>query len=97
MSIPKEMWQTLRELSALQARTEDVAKVQVRLENKLNEILERITRIEVQQEQMRVNIKNEIMADLKADLAMAQHRFQEIERSLHDDKPSALPDPDKND
>jgi predicted transcriptional regulator len=72
MGIPSEIWETIRKLSALEARTEDVVRTMVRIESKVDNLIDRISRIEARYEQLRENVRNEILADIKADLARAQ-------------------------
>jgi len=72
MGIPGELWETVRKLSALEARIEDALRTMVRIETKVDNLIDRISRIEARYEHLRENVRNEILADIKADLARAQ-------------------------
>ena len=69
MSLPAEIWNTLQKLSALEERIKDVRRFQDRIEDKFDSILERIVHLEERYESLRSNVKNEILADLKGDIA----------------------------
>ena len=70
MSFTQEVWETLRKLSALEARTEDVIRSLERIEGKIDNLIERISRVEVQYQTLRESVRNEILADLKAEIAV---------------------------
>ena len=72
MGIPGELWETVRKLSALEARTEDAVRTMLRIEVKVDNLIDRISRVEARYEQLRENVRNEILADIKADLTRAQ-------------------------
>ncbi len=72
MGIPGELWETVRKLSALEARTEDALRTMLRIEAKVDNLIDRISRVEARYEQLRENVRNEILADMKADLARVQ-------------------------
>jgi predicted transcriptional regulator len=72
MSVATEILDAVRKLSALEARTEDVRRAQDRLESKLDELIDRLSRIEANYEGLRTNVRNEILADIKGDLARVQ-------------------------
>ncbi len=82
MSIPGELLETIRKLSALEARTEDVAKAQQRIENRLNDFIDRLSRIEANYEHLRTSVKNEILGDIKADLRGVQVYLDLEQRGL---------------
>ncbi len=91
MSLSQELWDTVRKLSALEARTEDVRKTQDRIEGKLDDFLQRLARLEVRQEDMRESLRNEILADIKADLVRADVKFRELQARLDAAKPKDTP------
>ena len=70
MSLSQELWETFRKLAALEARTDDVVRSQERMENKVENLIDRISRVEVQYQNLRDNVRNEILADLKAEIAV---------------------------
>jgi predicted transcriptional regulator len=72
MGLPAELWETVRKLSSLEARTEDVMRSMERIENKVDNLIDRISRVEARYEQLRENVRNEILAEIKADVARAQ-------------------------
>jgi predicted transcriptional regulator len=69
MGFPAEIWETVRKLSALEARTEDVMRVMARIEGKVDNLIDRIARVETRYESLRENVRNEILAEIKADLS----------------------------
>jgi predicted nuclease with TOPRIM domain len=72
MSLTTEVIDTLRNLSALEARTEDVKQAQGPIENKLDDLIDRLCRIEARYEHLREHLKAEVASDVKADLARVQ-------------------------
>jgi predicted nuclease with TOPRIM domain len=70
VSFSQELWDTLRKLAALEARTEDVVRSLERMEGKLDGLLDRVSRVEVQHQTLRESVRNEILADLKAEMAV---------------------------
>ncbi|NKC13030.1 MAG: hypothetical protein GKR94_12745 [Gammaproteobacteria bacterium] len=82
MSLTTELLDTVRKLGALEARTEDVAKAQARIESKLNDFIDRLARIEANYEHLRESVKNEILADIKADLRGLQVYLDLEKRNL---------------
>ena len=72
MSIPGELWDTVRKLSALESRTTDIVRIQERIEIKNDSLIERIARLETRHEGLRENVRNEILADITRDLARMQ-------------------------
>ena len=75
MSVPGELWDTVRKLSALETRTVDIVRVQERIEIKIDSLIDRIARLETRHEGLRENVRNEILADIKSDLARMQLLF----------------------
>lgn len=82
MGISSELLDTIRKLSALETRTEDVMRSQGRIEAKLNDFIDRLSRIEANYEHMKSSVKNEIMADIKADLRGVQVYLEIEKRNL---------------
>ncbi|NJL30388.1 MAG: hypothetical protein HC898_01460 [Phycisphaerales bacterium] len=82
MSIPGDLIETLRKLSSLEQRTEDVRRSQDRLEQKLDSLIDRLARIEANYENLRQNVKNEILAELRSDLTRVQTIFDLQQRGL---------------
>lgn len=70
MSLTQDAWETIRKLSALEARTEDVTRALERIEGKIDNLIERVSRVEVQYQTLRESVRNEILADLKAEIAV---------------------------
>jgi len=66
--IGNQLLSTVARLAALETRTQDVARHQELIEAKLDSLLERLIRIEGNYEHLRSGVRNEIMADIKADL-----------------------------
>lgn len=73
MGVSQELWDTFRKLAALEARTEDVAKSLERLESKVDSLLDRLSRVEVQHQMFRESVRNEILADIKAEIAVVRY------------------------
>ena len=76
MSISQELWETFRKLAALEARTEDVVRGLERVEDKIDGLIDRISRVEVQYESLRENVRNEILADVKAEVAVVRFALE---------------------
>lgn len=76
MSLGQELWETFRKLAALEARTEDVARGLERVEDKVDALLDRISRVEVQYQSMRESVRNEILADVKAEVAVVRYALE---------------------
>lgn len=68
MGLTKELFDTFRKLSALESRTEDIAKTQCRIENKLDNILDMLSRLETKHESLRENIRNQILGELRGEI-----------------------------
>lgn len=77
MSLGQELWETFRKLAALEARTEDVARGLERVEDKVDALLDRISRVEVQYQSLRESVRNEILADVKAEVAVVRCALEE--------------------
>jgi hypothetical protein len=75
VSFSQELWDTFRKLAALEARTEDVMRSMDRMEGKLDSLIERISRVEVQYQSLRENVRNEILSDLKAEIAVLKFAY----------------------
>lgn len=72
MSLGQELWDTLRRLAALEARTDDTSRGLVRVEDNVNGLIDRISRVEVQVQLLRESVRNEILADIKAEVAVVR-------------------------
>jgi len=72
MGVSQELWDTFRKLAALEARTEDVVKSLDRLEGKVDNLIDRLSRVEAQYQFLRESVRNEILADLKAEMAVVR-------------------------
>lgn len=70
MSVSQEIWDTFRKLTALEARTEDVVKGLERIQDKVDGLLDRLSRLEAQYSGLRESVRNEILADIKAEVAV---------------------------
>lgn len=70
MSLGQDLWETVRKLAALEARTEDVTRALERIEGKIDTLIDRMSRVEVQYQTLRESVRNEILADLKAEIAV---------------------------
>ena len=76
MSFSQELWETFRKLAALEARTEDVARGLERVEDKIDGLIDRISKVEVQYQSLRENVRNEILADVKAEVAVVRFALE---------------------
>ena len=85
MSLSQELWDTFRKLAALEARTEDVMRGLERVEGKIDGLIERVSRVEIQYQNLRENVRNEILADLKAEVAVLKFAYDHV--------PAARPSP----
>lgn len=70
--IAKDLISTVNKLGALEARTADVAKNQERIEAKLDGLIDRLARIEANYENLRANVKNEVMSEIGRELTKMQ-------------------------
>ena len=61
MSVSQELWDTFRKLAALEARTEDVMRSLERVGDKVDSLIERISRVEIQYQSLRENVRSEIL------------------------------------
>lgn len=68
MSLADNIFEVITKLTALEARTADVMRYVEKVDSKLDNFLERLTRIEEKHEHLRNGVKNEILADIKADI-----------------------------
>ena len=73
MSLGQDLWETVRKLAALEARTEDVTRALERIEGKIDTLIDRMSRVEVQYQTLRESVRNEILADLKAEIAVLKY------------------------
>jgi len=78
MGVSQELWDTFRKLAALEARTEDVVKSLERLEGKVDSLLDRLSRIEVQHKTLRESVRNEILADIMAEVAVVRYALGRV-------------------
>lgn len=83
MSFLGELLQTVRDLGALEKRTEDVLRAVEKLSQKVDALSEKVIHIEEEQRHLRNSVRNEIMGDIKAELIQAKMLI-EIQRSSHD-------------
>jgi len=67
--------ETIFKLGALEARTNDVANYVERVEVKIDDLINRLARLEANQENMKQSLRNEILADIKADITRVQVRL----------------------
>jgi regulator of replication initiation timing len=75
LSVSQELWDTFRKLAALEARTEDVMRSLERVGDKLDSLIERVSRVEIQYQNLRENVRNEILSDLKAEIAVLKFAY----------------------
>lgn len=81
MGILQELFQTVQKLSALEQRTNDVNAALLRVERKLDDFLERLSRLEERSSGMRSTLKSEIMSDITADIVRVQARLDQTKLS----------------
>lgn len=72
MSLGQELWDTIRKLAALEARVEDAIRGLVRAEDRIGSLIDRVSRVEVQVQSLRESVRNEILADIKAEVAVVR-------------------------
>lgn len=72
MEIMKELLDTLKEMSALKVRTEDVARRLDTIQSTMNDVLQRVTKLEGRMDEMRSSLKAEIVSDVKVQVAQTQ-------------------------
>ncbi len=68
-NVLKDFGQVLMDLSALKTRTDDAAKSMERVSQKMDTIIERITKLEVQYDYLSRNVRNEVLSEVKAEIA----------------------------
>ncbi|HYO14580.1 MAG TPA: hypothetical protein VE685_15400 [Thermoanaerobaculia bacterium] len=59
-------------MAALEARTDDTLRGLARVEDNVNGLIDRISRVEVQVQLLRESVRNEILADIKAEVAVVR-------------------------
>ncbi len=67
-----ELIKSLRDLGALEKRTEDVLKAVEKLAQKVDILNERVIKIEAEQRHLQESVKNSILADIKADIVQTK-------------------------
>lgn len=70
--LTKELLETVRKLSALEVRTEDVLKEIHRVDDKLHSLIDRISRLEANHDHLKQSVRSDIMGEIKADLVRTQ-------------------------
>ena len=75
MSIPKDLFETVQKLASLEARTADVTKYVERVDTKIDNLLQRLTKLETRVEYLEKNVKNEIMADIKSEIVSVKYEL----------------------
>lgn len=75
----KDIKDTLLKLSALEKRTEDVQNNLDRIGAKIDDLQQRVTRVETKLELFRESLKSQIMGDIKADLAVMSERLRQFQ------------------
>jgi hypothetical protein len=85
VSFSQELWDTFRKLAALEARTDDVTRSMERMDGRIESLIERISKVEVQYQSLRENVRSEILSDIKAEIAVLKFAYgapPEMRRSL---------------
>lgn len=72
MELVKELLETYRELAALKARTEDVSSRLERVHDSLQDIVQRLTRLEANLDSLKSSVKSEIIGEVMAHVAEAR-------------------------
>jgi len=72
VELGKELVATIARLSALETRTADVVHQQDRIESKLDSLIERLTRLEADYENLRTNVKNEVLNQVVREVTTVQ-------------------------
>jgi uncharacterized protein (UPF0335 family) len=75
MSFFSELLKAVRDLGALEKRTEDVLRAVEKLSAKVDLAAERLSRLEVEYAHLQSSVKNEIMADIKSELVHTKLLF----------------------
>jgi hypothetical protein len=87
VSVGQQLWETFRKLSALEARTDDVTRGLERIEAKVDQVMERLVRVEVHHETLRASLRSDILADIKAEVAVVKFALSRLEPALSSSRP----------
>ncbi len=82
IKVLSELMKTVAQLAALEARTHDVIRSQERIERKLDDLLQRVTAIEVERSSLKTSLKNEILAEISAFMTKVQLDVEHSMESL---------------
>jgi len=77
----KEILTALRDLGALEKRTEDVLTSLRSIHAKVDSISDRVTRLEMNQEHLRSSVKSDILSDIKTEIALTQERIGRLQNA----------------
>lgn len=79
MSLTQEFLDTLRKLTALEVRTQDIRDDLSRVESKLDNLIDRLSRVETNYQNLRENLKSQILGDLKAEMVKFQFEMEKLQ------------------
>lgn len=79
MEFINKLGDVLMKVASLEARIEDALAAARRLEDKLDGISNRLTKLEVEHQSLRNNVKTEILGEIRADMAVFQERMRTYE------------------
>jgi hypothetical protein len=82
MGAGKDLFDAFTKLASLEQRTADVTRFVDKVDSKLDNIIERLTKIETRVEYLEKNVKNEIMADIKGELVAVKYELLENKSNL---------------
>ena len=72
MGLPNELFNLLKELTALQSKVTDTADTLLRIERKVDAFSERLTRLEMVVNFMKENVRSDISAELRSEFTQVK-------------------------
>ncbi len=79
MDIIGKITDVARRIASLERGVQEAISAAQRVEDKLDRIIERLATLEVEGKSLRENVKNQILADIKGDMAVVQERLRVFE------------------
>jgi predicted nucleic acid-binding Zn-ribbon protein len=82
VTIASDFVETVRKLSALEQRTEDVMNSLARIDSRIQNLLDRLSRVEAKYENLQENVENKILAKVMSEVAIVKTMVRHYEEQL---------------
>ena len=79
MAVTQEILDTFRKITALEYRTQDIKEHLIRVESKIDNLIDRISRLEANYQNLRENLRSQILGDLKAEMVKFQIEMEKLQ------------------